>query len=140
MLLFAIVLGLAAVSASLVRPPTAGRQGGAPEEPATERGRAPTARPGTGRPRRGSQEVRLDAGERARSQRLASGRPAVVTVAVERPGQVEIPELGLTAAAGPHTPARFDVLPDEPGRHEVTFAPAGGGSPRLVGALEVVER
>ncbi len=58
-------------------------------------------------------------------------------MAVEAAGTVEIPRLGLSASAEPLTPARFDVLPTEPGRYELRFVPAAGDESRPAGTLTV---
>ena len=128
LLLFAIVLGLAALAASLSRtneddplkPETAPRS-----EPTTPRvSPAPAPAP--------PEELAFDAAEDD-VEELDEGRPATV-----EPGQVEIPLLGLSAAAEPLTPARFDVLPSESGRYELTFTPAAGDESRPAGTLDVV--
>ena len=56
---------------------------------------------------------------------MRSGEAATLEVAVDEPGNVEIPELGLSAPAAPLTPARFEVLPAEPGDYEIVFTAAG---------------
>ena len=61
-----------------------------------------------------------------------------MTVKVTAPGQVELEGLGLSAAAEPLTPARFEVLADRPGRHPVRFAPTQGDEARSVGVLRIV--
>ena len=133
LLLFAIVLGLAALAASLSRtneddplkPETAPRS-----EPTTPRvSPAPAPAP--------PEELAFDAAEDD-VEELDEGRPATVEVTVDEPGQVEIPLLGLSAAAEPLTPARFDVLPSESGRYELTFTPAAGDESRPAGTLDVV--
>jgi len=57
---------------------------------------------------------------------MRAGEAATLEVAVDEPGTVEIPDMGLSAAAEPVTPARFDVLATRPGRYELLFTPAGG--------------
>lgn len=76
-----------------------------------------------------------DGGKRERL-RLRSGTAAVVNVAVREPGQVQLAGLGLSSAAEPLTPASFDVLGGEPGRHDVRFSPANG-RPEVIGVLTV---
>jgi hypothetical protein len=127
LLLFAIVLGLAAVVASVSRPDRASRTGGSEREP------APGPRPSV--PARSSEPVRLSAEQRKAIRRLAVGRPAVVSVSSPRSGLVSIPALGLTRAAEPGTPARFDVFETRPGRFPVVFSPAGGEGQRRIGTL-----
>jgi hypothetical protein len=140
LLLFAIVLGLAAVAASVSRPrtesPVEGAGGGQPT--ATEQQAPPTAVPAPGGPPAPVQLTffAADAGP----QRIRAGQAAIVLVDVEEPGQVHIADLGLSASAEPLTPARFDVFTRATGRHPITFEPAGGGAFReQVGTLVVVE-
>ena len=132
LLLFAIVLGLAAVAASIAPPPEEGRDDeqpqSAPEAPA----------PSPREPAPASGAVSFDAGREAPSRRrIAAGEPATVTVEVDAPGQVEIAGLGLLGFAEPGTAAVFDVFVPEAGRYEVTYA-AVDARPRRVGVLEVV--
>ena len=130
LLLFAIVLGLAAVAASLSRP--GGNDREAPP-PATVPPRA-TVSPGTS----GEPPVTLlFEAERDQTRRLEVGRPATVEVAVGEPGQVEIPLLGLSAPAEPLTPARFDILPREALRYEIAFTPAAADESRPAGTIAV---
>lgn len=146
LLLFAVVLGLAALAASLSRPredtrdgtPAAGAESGAPAEGARQTpadgARAPvaTAKP----PAEGTKLVSFDA-SRPRARRVEAGRALTVTVAVEAPGTVEIASLGLSAAADSLTPARFELLEREPGRHTIRFAPADGGQGDDAGTIVV---
>jgi hypothetical protein len=120
-LLFAIVLGMAALAASLSRPVEDQKSDSAQREP-SEPG-PPSAGP------QASPELPsslfFDAAENE-SERIRAGDAATLEVAVEEPGTVEIPDMGLSAAAEPVTPARFDVLATRPGRYELLFTPAGG--------------
>jgi hypothetical protein len=135
LLLFAIVLALAALAASLSRPTdTDDRSADAPPPAAT--GSAPSATAGDGG--LAPVDVSFDAADPGR-ERVEAGRPATVRVAVSDPGQVEIPSLGLTSAAEPLTPARFDVLADSPGSHRIRFTPAAGDESRAAGTLVVTE-
>ena len=131
LLLFAIVLGLAAIAASIVRPRD---EGGESPRSAPAAGGEPTVSPGPG----GKPPVTLlfDA-ERDETRRLEVGRAATVEVAVDEPGQVEIPLLGLAAPAGPVTPARFDILASEVRRYGIEFTPAAGDESRPAGTLAV---
>jgi hypothetical protein len=130
MLLFAIVLGLAAVAATLA-PDEAPRQEAQEAEPHL---RAPSPRPGDRVP--GSPlEVRFGGADAPATRRVPAGVRVVATVTVESPGEVTIPELGRVAAAEPGTPATFDLFLDEPGRYEVRFTPASGGEERTIGVL-----
>jgi hypothetical protein len=127
MLLFAIVLGLAAMAAAVSRPRA--RDTASPPQPATnpaKRKGPPTA------------QVRYDLTQRARTQVVPAGRRIVVTVAVNRPGQVELEGLGLSAPAEPLTPAHFDVLAPKPERYPLRYTPAGENSSRSAGVLRVL--
>jgi hypothetical protein len=124
-----VVLGLAALAASFSRPVQRSEQR-APIDSTGLPELAPEPAPSE------TASIRFSEGGRQERRVLRAGSPAVVTVKVKRPGQVALEGLGLTAAAEPLTPARFDVLPSEPGRHYVRFAPAGG-QPRVIGVLRV---
>jgi hypothetical protein len=133
LLLFAIVLGLAAIATSLSRPNDDG--GDEPPPPAARQQPAtPTARPGSAG---AAANIVFRAGRPPATEQLAADRPASVTVEVDASGLVELGGLGLTAPAEPLTPARFDVLVADEGRHPVRFTPAGTDEPRTVGTLVV---
>ena len=129
LLLFAIVLGMAALVASFSRPPQ--------ERTATERSEEPgppTAAPAPAdNPPR---PVSFDASSRDR-RRLEQGRAATVEVAVDEAGSVEVPDLGLTASADEHTPARFEVFPTRAGAYAILFTPANGDRSQPAGMLVV---
>lgn len=135
LLLFALVLGLAAIATSFSRPGER-EQETTPARPPAQR-TTPTASP-----RERSQQPRVivfSSTGLPRTIRLAAGEPAAVSVEVAQPGRVDLAGLGLTAAAEPLTPARFDVLETRPGRYEVNFFPAADdGEVRTVGLLEIV--
>jgi hypothetical protein len=129
---------MAALVASLSRPIDDRRRDAPRTEPAggdatvTPR---PTP-PGAGeRPR----TVAFEAPERE-SRKLSAGEAATIEVAVPEPGNVEIPDMGLTAAADPVTPARFDVLATRPGRYRLVFTPAGEDRAEPAGSLVVTSR
>jgi hypothetical protein len=139
LLLFAIVLGMAALVASLSRPID---QRGSDTTPATtpEPG-PPTATPGRA-PDTGtvlSEPIVFEAAAKE-SKKVPAGDAATVEVAVSQAGTVEIPDMGLSSPADPVTPARFDVLPTRPGRYELTFIPARGEQPEPAGSLVVTSR
>ena len=131
LLLFAIVLGMAALVASLSRPieqrrtDTAPRQQREPGPPTASPAPVPALRA----------RLVFDAAAN-RPKRLHAGEAATIEVAVPESGTVEIPDLGLTAAADPVTPARFDVFPP-PGRYELLFTPSKGDQARPAGTLVV---
>ena len=136
LLLFAIVLGLAAIAASVSRAPEeSGERAERPATPpATETETTPTVSPGSAA--ESPVELRFDA-EREQTRRLTTGQPGTVLVEVDEPGEVEIPDLGLSGFANPLTPARFELFVTDPGRHEITFTPAAGDETGVAGAIVV---
>ncbi len=129
LLLFAIVLGMAALVASFSRPP----ENRTPTERSEQPG-PPTAAPApVDNPPR---PISLDATSQDR-RRLEQGRAATVEIAVDEPGIVEVPDLGLTASADERTPARFDVFPTRTGDYAILFRPAAGDQSRPAGTLVV---
>ena len=120
LLLFAIVLGTAALVASLSRPAEDRRE----RERSADPGPATATATPSSRPERPiSFDVAKD-----ESRRLRAGEAATLEVTVTEPGDVEIPGLGLSAPAAPLTPARFEVLPAEPGDYEIVFTAAGAAT------------
>ena len=135
LLLFVIVLGMAALAASLSRPADDRDEREQAAEPrTTEQPSPPTAGPGAGVVLAGAGLVRRR-GRRVR--RVEAGEAATLEVSVTEPGSVEIPGLGLTASADPLTPARFEVLPSRPGDYEIVFKPAAGEGGEPAGKLVV---
>ena len=128
LLLFAIVLGVAAIVALVSAPERAPRDDGSGLPDVEE----PSAGPGGQAP-----AVSFSAAE-PKVRRLEAGRPATVAVEVPAPGQVELEGLSLSAPADPLTPARFEVLERRPGRYAVRFTPAEGGEARRAGTLRIV--
>jgi hypothetical protein len=135
LLLFAIVLGLAAIAAAVSRPSDDPDDGAASTSPSTAG--SPTAGSGTAEAPSNGDPVRLRFAIGSGAQKLAAGQAATVLVEVHEPGQAEITGLGLTAAAEPLTPARFDVLVQSPDRYPIWFTPAGGGEAVEAGTLVV---
>jgi hypothetical protein len=136
LLLFAIVLGLAAVAASVSRPhddsPPAGDTTQTPSNPTLEPGHsAPQGESGPG-----SVDVSFDVLS-PRARRIEAGQAATVVVEVPDAGQVSIDALGMTAAAEQVTPARFDVLTSNAGRYPITFTPADSNTSVEAGTLVV---
>ena len=128
--LFAIVLGLAAVAASLAPAPDDRREGEPPRARTQPAQGARAAEPGPVVTFRA-------AAEQPSRRRIATGEQVTVRVETAAPGQVEIPQLGLLQFATPDTPAVFDVLVPSAGRYEVTYT--GNDAPvRRIGVLEVV--
>jgi len=132
LLLFAIVLGMAALVASLSRPVEQRRS----DRTATDRTEptAPTVEPGpvTDVP----PPLAFDAGDHD-TRRMRAGQAATLEVSVPDAGTVAIPDMGLSAAADTVTPARFDVYASKPGRYPLTFTPAGGDADESAGTLVV---
>jgi hypothetical protein len=135
LLLFAIVLGMAALAASLSRPIEQPRTDTSPREPRVRGPAIATPAPAPERPT----ELSFDAA-RDETMRLRAGAAATVQVSVAEAGQVEIPGMGLSAPADSFTPASFDVLEYRPGRYRLTFTPAAGEHPEPAGRLVVVSR
>jgi hypothetical protein len=140
LLLFAIVLGLAAVAASVSR---TDRTRPAPSPPSSG-SVTETAVPGTDTtagPDPGSRVLRFDQSpSRRQVRKLAVGQAATVVVKVAQSGQVEIEKLGGIRPAEPATPASFDIFGDRPGSFPVIFHPGAGGPAEPVGTLRVVPR
>jgi hypothetical protein len=134
LLLFAIVLGLAAVAASVSRPPAEEGTDTAAETPPEERS-TPTAgpAPGPGPPA----EIAFEADLQPETRTVPARRAATVTITAYEPGQVEIERLGLSAPAEPNGPARFDLLTGSPETYAVTFTPVETGERRKIGVIEV---
>jgi hypothetical protein len=132
LLLFAIVLGMAALVASLSGPIEQRRDTTTAQEPpqpgpaVAEPG--PAAEPAT--------SLSFD-GPENESKRLAAGRAATVEVSVAEPGDVSIPLLGLTEPAEPDTPASFDVLVTTTGSYDLIFMPASGAASEPAGKLVI---
>ena len=128
LLLFAIVLGLAAVVASLSSP--GDRRDARKSTPV-----APTPRPGSAPA--GPLKVRFDAGAAPAIHRVPAGQAATVVVESSLPGTIDLEGLGLTAPVAPFAPASFEVLATRPARHEVRLTAAGEERSRSVGVLVV---
>ena len=132
LLLFAIVLGVAALAASLSRPLDERRADRTAPEP---RPQAPaTAEPGPAV--EVPEAISFDA-VKNESKRMRAGDAATLQVSVPEAGTVEIADMGLSAAADPFTPARFDVFPTKPGRYPLRFIPAGQNADDPAGTLVV---
>ena len=136
LLLFAIVLGLAAIAASVSRPP-ADDETDTAAETAPGRRSDPTAgpSPGPGPPA----EIAFEADLQSETRTVPAGRAATVTVTAYEPGQVDIERLGLTSPVDPSAPAHFDVLAGTPESYAVTFTPLETDEQRKIGVIEVEE-
>ena len=136
LLLFAIVLGLAAIAASVSRQPEeSSERVQRPPAPTTVPEEPLSVSPGT-TPARSTVELTFKA-EREKSRALDAGQPATVFVEVDEAGLVEIPELGLSSPADPLTPARFDLLVSQPDTYRIVFTPAAGDTAKPAGVLVV---
>jgi hypothetical protein len=122
-LLFALVLGLAALAAAIS--PSRQAAGPALVPPPAASGAAAT---GAGR------QVTFSAGGK-RVRRAREGEHLLVSVSAEAGGIATIPRLGLTAAIAPAAPAQFDLLAPSPGRYDVLVSASDGSAPRRVGTL-----
>jgi hypothetical protein len=137
LLLFAIVLGMAALAASLSRPIEGRRDHTTPAGQGEPGPPTATPRPGSG-PVAGEPRTLTFQASQRQSKKLPAGAAATVEVEVTQAGQVEIPDMGLTSAADTVTPARFDVLERRPGRYPIEFVPsASAAEPARAGVLVV---
>ena len=126
LLLFALVLGLSALVASIAPPPEEDEEASQPERtvstPAIQPAIAPVRLPARTHPIR----------------RVEAGSSFSLVVSVRQPGDVVIDDLGLRQTADPLSPARFELLASPPGRHTVAFVPVRGRR-RVIGRLAFVE-
>ncbi len=127
LLLFALVLGMTALAASIAPPP--------PEQEAAPTGPATTV-PTTADSEEMQLAFKFPVGRRAPpTRRVEPDTPLIVTVSSDEPGQVSIPKLGRTTSVTPNDPARFSLLAPDPGRYEVTLTPTVGGEPHRLGTI-----
>jgi hypothetical protein len=142
LLLFAIVLGLAAIAASVSRTPEDSgdreSQPAVPSEAEDVPSPSLSLSPGDAAPVAGVRELVFEA-DRDQTRQVDAGQPATVLVEVEEPGLVEIADLGLSAPAEPLTPARFEILTSTPDRLDMTFTPVEDDFPGPAGTLVVRE-
>ena len=133
LLLFALVLGLSALVASIAPPPET------EDEEAQDTSALEQAAPGG--PAVGPTSVSLsvpNAGGRAPTRRVSVGSSFTLEVSVPEPGDVVLEGLGLRQSADPLAPARFDLVARPPGRYEVAFLPVGGER-RVAGSVAFAE-
>jgi hypothetical protein len=121
-LLFALVLGLAALAAAVS--PSRVSKGPALAPPASDTRTEPATR-----------ELAFAAGVKKRVRHAREGEHVVVSVASEAGGVATIPRLGRTASVGPAAPARFDLLAPAPGRYDVMLAVGDTSEPVRIGSL-----
>ena len=127
LLLFAIVLGVAAVVAAVANPGSRTSERMATTPPAVPRD--------LDRSRSAPATVRVDGRGAPALRMLEIGRATTVVVSVNEPGIVELEGLGLTDAAEERDPAIFDTLPTRKARYRVLFTPSGGVRARALGVL-----
>ena len=115
LLLFAIVLGIAAVVSSLARPPVREERGDRGEPSA---GSAAPSQPtaSAGPATRGAPEIRFVVGGKRKTETLKAGAAATVTVSVEEPGGVSIDGLD-------HLKRWMDVIAARPAPTETAPPP-----------------
>jgi hypothetical protein len=135
LLLFAIVLGTAALAASLSRPVDQRRAGTTPTTPREPGPPSATPQPAVEL----APPLSLDARERD-AVRIRAGDAVTLEVSVDQAGTVDIPDLGLSAAADDLTPARFDLFAATPGTYRLKFTPAAGDQVEPAGRLVVTSR
>jgi hypothetical protein len=133
LLLFALVLGLSALVASIAPPPETRDE--AAEDTTVATSPAPPAM--VMNPARVEFSARA-AGGPPETRRVRVGSSFVMEVSVPKPGDVVVYGLGLRQSADELTPARFAVLAEPRGRYPVNFVPVDG-EPRVVGRLAFVE-
>jgi hypothetical protein len=130
---------MAALVASFSRPAEQRTGTERSQKPPADAGAGPEAIPGTASPspaHNPPQALSFEAGSRDR-RRLAQGRAATLEITVDEPGTVDVPDMGLTASADEHTPARFEVFPARAGAYAILFRPANSDRSRPAGTLVV---
>jgi hypothetical protein len=132
LLLFAVVLGMAALVASLSGPIEDRRDETTAREPSSSGPATATPSPAPSLPA----AISFDA-TRDQTKKVSHGSTATIEVSVAEPGDVTILGLGLSAPAEPLTPARFDILATDAGRYELVFAPATGETTQPAGTLVI---
>jgi hypothetical protein len=129
-LLFALILGLTALVATVTPSRDDGNSGGsvalAPAAPVS---------PSTALARQIPLDTRHRSHGRARIVRARENEHVVVSVLASSGGLATIPDLGRTETVSAAAPGLFDLLAPPPGRYDVMFEPAGSAEPRRVGTL-----
>jgi hypothetical protein len=120
-LLFALVLGLAALAAAVSPSRDTSGPALAPAPPSPGADRVP-------------RNLVFGAGGK-RVRRAREGEHVVVSVASEAGGVASIPRLGRTADISPTAAAQFDLLAPPPGRYDVMITASTATEPRRVGTL-----
>jgi hypothetical protein len=130
LILFAVVLALAALAASVSEPRRARER----ESPPVAKGAPPPHAASAPR------MIVFTADGPHRTRRLRVGDHVGVVVRASEPGEVELGGLGLSAPVDPATPARFDVLAERPQKVSVLYTPSGTSAPGRAGTLAISER
>jgi hypothetical protein len=132
LLLFAIVLGLSAIVASVSRTDRGKHGAGAGHA------EAPQALPqqGFARPVR----VTFSSSDHNRVRRVPVRHAVEATITARRAGLGAIGRLNVSGPTEPNTPARFEIFQTRPGRFPVSFTPAGTSDSKRLGTLVVVPR
>ena len=130
LLLFALVLGLSAVVASIAPPPEDDEETASPVRTVEDDAATPPLRKAV------RLRVRRPAAKPA-TRRVEARSSFSLEVTVPEPGDVVLEGLGLRQTADPLTPARFDLLASPRGRYDVDFAPVDGDR-RVIGRLAFV--
>ena len=125
LLLFALVLGLTGLAASIAPPPERKQERVAPP---------PAPSPQAAREQRTLKLSAPPEGRRPPELRVRPDARILVEVAAREPGQASLPALGRVENATELVPARFELLAPPPGRYDVLYAPTGG-APARVGTL-----
>jgi hypothetical protein len=129
-LLFAIVLLLSAVAASIS---PRSRQAQPPAGTTEQTAQTPPGEP----PPLQAVAMRVPARHGRPAVRVTREGHVAVYVTSATPGQVTIGKLGLTQAAEPGTPATFDLFATSRGRYPVVFSAADGSGPTAVGTIVI---
>ena len=135
LLLFALVLGLTALAASIAPPPRGEKEKPAPApappapSPSTDGGAEAKTLPFRAPPAKGGELP---------ERKVAPEAHVVIEVRSREVGQATIPKLGRLANTTETVPARFNLLAPPPGRYDVLFEPSGG-EPSRVGTLVTAE-
>ncbi len=141
LVLFGIVLGIAALVSIIAQPPDrsdndATERAEPTPPPATTPAATPSAPSAGPTPApEGTPFVRMTPKDSKAA--IDAGEAVTLVVAVDKPGVVGLEGLGLDDTAEPNTPAQFELLVSSPGKHRVVLVPAAGGEARQIGTLEI---
>ena len=128
LLLFALVLGLSALVATIAPPPET-------DDEATDDATIAEPAPRAPRP---APPFEITVGERPVTHRVRVGSSFSLEVSVPKPGDVVLEGLGYRQSVDALTPARFTILAEPAGRYGVGFVPVDGER-RTAGRLVFAE-